>query len=70
MRYIYIYIYISCITLRTLNYGSDSLVLVMGNAGCIPSTVHPTDVNAFSDTRIVKLSIPALSLMLPGASVK
>ena len=36
---IYIYIYISCITLRTLNYGNIGIFLVMGNAGFISSTV-------------------------------
>ena len=25
--------------LRTLNYGNDGIFLIMGNAGCIPSTV-------------------------------
>ena len=34
-----IYIYISCITLRTLNYGNIGIFLVMGNAGFISSTV-------------------------------
>ena len=28
-----------CITFRTLNYGNYGLVLIMGNAGFIPSTV-------------------------------
>ena len=29
----------SCITLRTLNYGNYGIILIMGNAGFISSTV-------------------------------
>ena len=34
-----IYIYISCITLRTLNYGIYIIFPILGNAGFISSTV-------------------------------
>ena len=37
--YIYTYIYISCITLMTLDYGNHGIFLIVGNAGCISSTV-------------------------------
>ena len=38
-EYTYMHIYISCVSLRTLNYGNDGIFLIMGNAGFISSAV-------------------------------
>ena len=40
----YIYIYISCITLRTLDHGNCGICSVLGNAGFISSTVYHAPV--------------------------